>query len=259
MAHVTPSVDAAAVAAKLAAVRARITGAGGSGVVRVVAVTKGFGGDAVDAALAAGLHDIGESYAPELAAKALAAGSPGSAGAAGSPGSAGNAGPPGSAGAAVRWHFIGRLQSNKVRRLSGVVHLWQSVDRTSVIAELARHAPHAGVLVQVNVSGEAHKGGCDPADTPALVAEAVVAGLDVRGLMCVAVPGGNEAARPGFRLLRSLADDLGLEERSMGMSGDLEAAVEEGSTMVHVGTALFGPRQITAAGGPRGGATGLRH
>lgn len=241
MAHVTPTVDAASVVARLGAVRARITRAGGAGDVRVIAVTKGFGGDAVDAAIAAGLHDVGESYAPELAVKALAAAAAGG------------------DGAGVRWHFIGRLQSNKVRRLSGVVHLWQSVDRTSVIAELARHAPRAGVLVQVNVSGEAQKGGCDPADASALVAEAVGAGLDVRGLMCVAAQGGNEAARPGFRLLRSLADDLGLEERSMGMSGDIEAAIEEGSTMVRVGTALFGPRQTPAAGGPRDGATGLRH
>lgn len=214
-------------------VRARIARAGDPERVTVVAVTKGFGPDAVAAAMAAGLCDLGESYAPELAIKALA-------GAASGPD--------------VRWHFVGRLQSNKVRRLAGTVHLWQSVDRPSVVEELARHAAGAAVLVQVNVSGEPHKGGADPAATPAFVADVAAAGLVVRGLMCVGAPGGAEAARPGFRLLRSLADDLGLVERSMGMSDDLEAAVEEGATMVRVGTALFGPRP-----GPRGAATGLRH
>ena len=212
-----------AVRDRLEAVRHRVARAGGTDDVRIVAVTKGFGADAVAAAVGAGLLDVGESYASELASKALAAGGDG---------------------APIRWHFIGRLQSNKVRRLSSVVHLWQSVDRVGVVREIARHAPGASVLVQVNVSGEAQKGGCEPAAAPGLVADATEAGLHVRGLMCVAAPGGNEAARPGFRLLRSLADDLGLEERSMGMSGDLEAAVEEGSTMVRVGTALLGPRAV---------------
>ena len=118
------------------------------------------------------------------------------------------------------------------------------------------------MLVQVNVSGEAQKGGCEPAATPALVAEVGAAGLDVRGLMCIGAPGGGEAARLGFRLLRSLADDLGLAEASMGMSGDLEAAVEEGATMVRVGTALFGSRPPAgglgagpaAVGSKRGGS-----
>lgn len=228
-----PVVDPVAVAERVQAVRERIARAGDPGRVTLVAVTKGFGPDAVAAAVAAGLADVGESYAPELAAKALAGGA---------------------SGAGVRWHFVGRLQSNKVRRLAGTVHLWQSVDRHSVVDELARRAPGAAVLVQVNVSGEAQKGGCDPASAPTFVAEAGAAGLEVRGLMCVGAPGGGAAARPGFRLLRSLVDDLGLEVCSMGMSGDLEVAVEEGATMVRVGTALFGARA-----GPRGGAARLRH
>lgn len=251
MAHLTvPPVDSRAVQERLLAVRARIAAAGGTEAVRIVAVTKGFGADAVLAALAAGLADVGESYAPELEDKASALLSAATPAPGGVDAQVSNDG--------VRWHFIGRLQSNKVRRLAGTVHLWQSVDRPSLVAELARRAAGAGVLVQVNVSGEAQKGGCDPSDTGALVGQALAAGLDVRGLMCVAAPGGNEAARPGFRLLRSLADELGLDERSMGMSGDLEAAVEEGSTMVRVGGALFGPR-AAGGGGPRGGGTGLRH
>lgn len=228
-----PLVDPGEVRHRLDVVRARIARTGDPSRVTVVAVTKGLGPDAVAAAVAAGVADLGESYAPELAAKALAVG---------------HAAP------APRWHFVGRLQSNKVRRMAGVVHLWQSVDRPSVVAELSRRASGADVLVQVNVAGSVGQGGCDPASTAALVAEAGAVGLAVRGLMCVGAEGGPEAVRPGFRLLRSLADDLGLPTCSMGMSGDLETAVEEGATMVRVGTALFGPRP-----GPRGGGAGLRH
>jgi uncharacterized pyridoxal phosphate-containing UPF0001 family protein len=96
----------------------------------------------------------------------------------------------------------------------------------------------------VNVSGEDQKGGCSPQHTPALVAQVKASGLDVRGLMTVAEAGGPDAARAGFRLLRRLCDELGLAECSMGMSDDLDAAVQEGSTMVRVGTALFGPRPV---------------
>ena len=200
------------VTAALAEVRRRI-----GGDVRVVAVTKGHGVDAVHAALAAGLTDIGESYAQELRDKAR-----------------------GVEGAS--WHFVGRLQTNKVRLVADLVDLWQSVDRGELADEIARRAPGAAVLVQVNVSGEPQKGGCDPADAPALAARCADAGLDVRGLMTVGHPAD---PRPGFRLLTTLADDLGLPERSMGMSGDLEIAVEEGATMVRVGRALFGPRPRT--------------
>ena len=233
MADLTPGVSTSEVAARLAAVRDRIAAVGDPDAVTVVAVTKGFGPEAVTAALAAGLADLGESYAPELVAKSAAVD---------------ESGAPADGRPSPRWHFVGRLQSNKVRRVAATVHLWQSVDRPGLVAELVRHAPGAAVLVQVNVSGEEQKGGCPPAATADLVASLRAGGLEVRGLMCVAAPGGNEAARPGFRLLRSLADDLGLAERSMGMSGDLEAAVEEGSTMVRVGTALFGTRP-----GPRSG------
>lgn len=219
--HGPPPVEASSVAAAATEVRARIASVGDPDQVRLVAVTKGFGSDAVAAAWAGGLHDLGESYAPELEAKVAEAQRQG---------------------IEPRWHFVGGLQSNKVRRLADVVDLWHSVDRPSVVRALVRHAPGADVLVQVNVSGETSKGGCAPADVAGFVAEVGAAGLHVRGLMCIGAPGGNEAARPGFRMLRSLADDLGLAEVSMGMSGDLEAAVEEGATMVRVGTALFGSR-----------------
>jgi pyridoxal phosphate enzyme (YggS family) len=205
------------VAERVAAVRARIADAGGEGRVRLVAVTKGFGPELVAAAVAAGVEDVGESYAQELMGKAAEVDVP-------------------------RWHFVGRLQANKVRALAGTVDLWQSVDRARVVDELARRAPGARVLVQVDVSGEPSKGGCPPAQVPALVERAAAAGLEPRGLMAVGPLGPAEDARPGFRALVGLADELGLEERSIGMSGDLEVAVEEGATMVRVGTALFGPR-----------------
>jgi hypothetical protein len=208
-----------AVRAGLARVRSRIEAAGGDpDAVVVVAVTKGFDATAVAAAVDAGLHDLGENYAQELVAKAEGA-------------------PP-----SVRWHAIGRLQRNKVRLLAPHVTLWQSVDRAELGAEIARRAPGATVLAQVNVSGEAAKGGCEPDATAGLVRDLAADGLQVAGLMAIGAAGSPEAARPGFARLRDLADGLSLPVRSMGMSGDLEAAVAEGATMVRVGTALFGPR-----------------
>lgn len=212
--------DAAAVASGVEAVRARIAAAGGTpDTVRIVAMVKGFPADAVRAAVAAGVADVGESYAQDLAAKAAEL-----------------------ADVDVRWHFAGRLQTNKVRLLAPHVSLWHSVDRPEVGAEVARRAAGAHVLVQVNVSGEPQKGGCDPAAAPTLVAELRERGLAVDGLMAIGPLGPPEAARPGFRRLAGLADELGLGERSMGMSGDIEVAVEEGATIVRVGTGLFGPR-----------------
>ncbi|MET0143359.1 MAG: alanine racemase [Ilumatobacteraceae bacterium] len=193
----------------------------------MLAVTKGFGPPAVVAAAAAGLDKIGENYAQELATKASAASA---------------------AGLAV--HFIGRLQSNKVRQLAGVVDVWETVDRPRLVAELARRAPGTTILVQVDSSDEAAagKGGCSPAEVGDLVAAALDAGLVVDGLMTVGpTTGGPDAARAGFRRTRRLADELGLRTCSMGMSGDLEVAVEEGSTRVRVGTALFGPRGQASA------------
>jgi pyridoxal phosphate enzyme (YggS family) len=211
-------IDAAAVTHQVAAVQARITAAGGHDVT-LVAVTKGFGADAIDAAATAGCMDIGENYAQELLAKL-----------------------PGVHASLPRVHFIGRLQSNKVKLLSSVVDVWQSVDRSSLVAPLARHAPGAHVLVQVNISGEPQKGGCEPGDTHTLVDALQRAGLTVDGLMGVGPLGEPESARSGFRSLRSMVDGLGLTVCSMGMTDDLEVAVEEGATMVRVGSALFGPR-----------------
>ena len=209
---------------RVAAVRDRIAGAGGDPrAVRLVAVTKGFDAAVVREALAAGLEDIGESYVQDLVGKARELGE-------------------GTRDRDLRWHFVGRLQRNKVRKAAPHVWLWHSVDRLALGAEIARWSPGAAVLAQVNASGEASKAGCEPSMAPALVDGLVDLGLDVRGLMTIAPAGPAEGARPSFRTLRELAERLGLAELSMGMSDDLEVAVQEGATMVRVGRDLFGPR-----------------
>ncbi len=208
---------------RVADVRRRIQVAGGGPEVAILAVTKGFGADAVRAAVDAGLVRVGENYAQELVAKAAEL--------AREPART----PP-------EIHFIGRLQRNKVRSLAGLVACWDSVDRADLAAEIARRDPGAAVLVQLDLSGEPQKGGCPPDQAAALVDRCRVLGLDVRGLMGVGPAGAAEAARPGFRRLVELADRLDLPERSIGMSADLEVAVSEGSTQVRVGRDLFGPR-----------------
>jgi pyridoxal phosphate enzyme (YggS family) len=215
------TIGAEQVRAGLGEVRERIVAAGGDPErITVVAVTKGFGVEAVEAAREAGATHVGENYAQELLAKAEAM----------------------APGPAPLWHFIGGLQTNKVRQVAHLVDLWESVDRPSVGAEVAKRAPGARVLAQVNISGEATKSGCPPENTATLVSELRDLGLDVRGLMGVAAPGDDEQARAQFGRLAEQAAALELAELSMGMTADLEAAVAEGATIVRVGTALFGPR-----------------
>ena len=194
--------------------------------VTVVCVTKAHPVEVARAALAAGFTDLGENYAQELRAKAVELGG------------AGGVGP-----APLRWHFIGRLQTNKVRQIAQLVDLWHTVDRPGLAVEIAKRAPGARVLVQLDLAGLADRGGCDPAEAPALVDRCRAEGLVVEGLMGVGPPGEPELARPGFRLLDAMATDLGLRERSMGMSADLEVAVQEGATMVRVGSDLVGMRE----------------
>ena len=226
-----PTDEGLALADRLDVVRARIAAATPEpSAVRLVAVTKGFDVDTVRAALDAGLVDIGESYVQELVAKAVEIDAEIDDGAA----------PPGRP--HPRWHAIGRLQRNKVRKAAPFVTLWHSVDRLSLGAEIARHAPGAAVLAQVNASGEEQKGGAAPAMVPGLVEGLGDLGLDVRGIMTIAPYGSPEAARSAFRTARELRDRLGLTELSMGMSGDLEVALDEGATLVRVGSGLFGPR-----------------
>jgi hypothetical protein len=211
-------IDPALVARNVADVRRQIERAGGTDV-RVVAVTKTFGVDAVTAAMAAGCDAVGENKAQELVTKLRVL----------------DPRPP--------VHFIGRLQTNKVRSLVPLVSVYESVDRTALAEELAKRAPGATVLIQVNATGEPDKGGVPIVDAPALVEVCTRLGLQVTGLMTVGpTSGGAEAARPAFRSVRALRDQLGLGVCSMGMSGDFLVAVEEGSTQVRLGSVLFGRR-----------------
>lgn len=211
--------------------RERMSRAGGDDV-ELVAVTKGFDVSAVRAALELGLADVGENYAQEMLGKVADIAESSELG----------EGMPSVETSSPRWHFIGRLQRNKVRGLAPNVELWQSVDRLSLGREIQKRAPGAAVLVQLNLSGEDQKGGCPPVEAGQLVADLVEVGLNVRGLMGVGPFGEPEDARQGFRGLVSLADELALPVRSIGMSHDLEVAIDEGATMVRVGQELFGPR-----------------
>ena len=141
------------------------------------------------------------------------------------------------------WHFIGALQSNKVRSLAAVVDVWQTVDRASIVDEIARRHPGARVLLQVNSTGESTKNGCAPADVESLAVSATERGLLVEGLMTMGpTEPDREITRRAFAETARLARALGLSTLSMGMSGDWEIAVSEGSTLIRVGSAIFGDR-----------------
>lgn len=211
------------VAENLERIRTRIDHAGGdSDRVRVVAVTKLFGSDAVHAAVAAGLSDVAENYAQEARAKneeVLESDLP-----------------------QLQWHFVGQLQRNKVKMLTSFIDLWQSVDSIALADEIAKRAPGGRILVQVDLAEEPGRGGCVWGEVEPLVTHARNAGLGVSGLMGVAPIGAPEDARSSFRRLAKTAADLGLAEVSMGMTADLEVAVQEGATMLRIGSALFGDR-----------------
>ena len=159
---------------------------------RVIGVTKSFGPEAVRAAVDAGLTDLGENYAAELVAKAAAV--------------EGSLTPAEATG--VIWHFLGAVQRNKVAQLAPLVGVWQSVARVAEGERIARFAPQARVLVQVETTGLPGRNGCPPAATAELVAQLGDLGLDVRGLMTVAAPGAG-AAKEAFELLGHLADVAG--------------------------------------------------
>ena len=199
--------------------------------VTVIAVAKTFPADAVVEALDAGVVHIGENRAQELRDKMSVIGD------------------------RARWHFVGHLQSNKVRNIAGHVSLVHSVDRFGLAEAIARRASAIGgtqdVLIEVNLGGEASKAGVDPPRTVALAEEiASLDGIAVRGLMTIPPASDDpEGARTYFKELAALRDEVvarvpeasGL---SMGMTGDFEVAIEEGATWVRVGEAIFGPRNV---------------
>ena len=197
---------------------------------RLLAVSKTQPAEAVRGLADAGQRAFGENYVQEGVAKILALADP-----------------------TLEWHLIGHLQSNKCRDVARHFDWLQSLDRLRLVAPLERERagrPPLQVLIQVNPDGEAGKSGCDPADIGAL-AEAVAAAphLRLRGLMAIPDPHPDEAARRAtFRRLRGWFEALQathttVDMLSMGMSGDYALAIEEGATMVRIGTALFGARR----------------
>jgi PLP dependent protein len=197
--------------------------------IRLIAVSKTHPLDSVMAAHACGQVDFGENRVQELGPKM-------------------EQGP-----ADARWHMIGTLQTNKIKYLAGRVDVIHSVPSVKALEEIDKRAEAAGrvieVLIQVNISDEDQKSGCEPADLPVLVESAKgMAHIRLIGLMGIAsLEAEAEAVRPQFRLLRELRDrHLGPQaELSMGMSHDLAVAVAEGATMVRVGTSIFGERTVS--------------
>ncbi len=223
------------IADNLAAIRARMAQAAARtgrtpDQVRLVAVTKSVGLDAIRATVEVGCQELGESRVPQLADRADALRD-----------------------LPIHWHMIGPLQRNKVRRTLETVQMIHSADSPRLIAAIDRIAAELGrrtpILLEVNVSGEAAKHGFAPDDVEPCLAELAGLGhVEIRGLMCMAsLDGDLDVARREFAALRQLRDRLRgvappgivLDELSMGMSGDFEPAIEEGATIVRVGSALF--------------------
>jgi len=230
------------ITANLATVNARIAAAAAAAGrvttdVRLVAVSKKFGPEHVEAAVAAGLQDLGENKVQEALQKQAATGA-----------------------LRVNWHLIGHLQSNKARKAAEAFDWIHSVDSVDLLRRLDRAAADCGrspqLLIQVDLADEATKHGAPEAEVRRILDAATTCRwVEVRGLMILPPWSQNpEVTRPYFRRLRQLRDELRaagpdrsrLDQLSMGMSHDLEVAVEEGATMVRVGTALFGPRPPAA-------------
>jgi PLP dependent protein len=200
--------------------------------ITIVAVTKGFGTEAIRAALDAGLADIGENRVQEAVQKQEELGV-------------------GSQELGIRWHLIGHLQRNKARVVAGRFDLVHSLDSLELAQELDRRSPvPQRVLLQVNMAREAQKSGCAPEDAPMLARQiTALEHLRLEGLMTLApLTDDVDVQRRTFRGLRDLRDRIKEEDGvwlptlSMGMSDDYASAVLEGATVIRLGTALFGPR-----------------
>ena len=205
--------------------------------VALIAVAKTFPAELVEEAVRAGVADIGENYVQEVLGKRAALSA-----------------------LDIRWHFIGHLQSNKVRQIAEWVHLVHALDSASLARELNERATRAGriieVLVEVNTTGEQTKFGLPPESVPGFIRSLEpLSHIRIGGLMTIGpfLPD-PEGSRPMFRTLRSLRDEItkapqsnmDLHHLSMGMTGDFEVAIEEGATLVRIGTAIFGPRKKPA-------------
>jgi pyridoxal phosphate enzyme (YggS family) len=213
------------IAENLAAVEARIRSACDRAgrkrsEVTLVAVTKTFGADRVDEAIAAGVTHVGENRVQEARDKKSQVRN------------------------AARWHLIGHLQSNKAKDAVRIFDVIETVDSVDLAQKIARASDSArDVLLQVNIGDEPQKSGILPADVESTVRQiGGIDGLRLLGLMAIPPVGTPDDARRYFRRLRQIRDQIGLEHLSMGMSEDFEIAIEDGSTMVRIGRAIFGPR-----------------
>ncbi len=218
------------IADNIARVRARL-GELSSNHVALIAVTKTWPREAMELASNAGVDGLGENYAKELVGKVA----------------------PGRQDLAPI-HFIGGLQSNKIKSLVPHVDVWQSIDRSSLVREVGRRhrewiegggtSGPPRVLLQVNTTGETNKAGCAPSELESVRAVAEAERCEVLGLMTVGPTDGDpHVTERAFRTLRALVDRHDLAVCSMGMTGDFELAVTLGSTMVRIGSAIFGARQ----------------
>ena len=187
--------------------------------VNLIAVTKGFTHEEVNIATELGIKNFGENYAQELLAKNPLVD------------------------AEISWHYIGQLQSNKIRKVSHLVDVWHSVTSLKLAREIHNRNDQAKILLQVSVSGPSNSKGFEVEELPDLIFQLRDENIDVSGLMTMGVPGDMVATRFVFERLRKLADKFELSECSMGMSDDFEIALESGSSMIRIGSAIFGNRR----------------
>ena len=187
--------------------------------VNLIAVTKGFTHEEVNVATELGIKNFGENYAQELLAKNPLVD------------------------AEISWHYIGQLQSNKIRKVSHLVDVWHSVTSLKLAREIHNRNDQAKILLQVSVLGPSNSKGFEVEELPDLIFQLRDENIDVSGLMTMGVPGDMVATRFVFERLRKLADTFELSECSMGMSDDFEIALESGSSMIRIGSAIFGNRR----------------
>jgi len=187
--------------------------------VTLIGVTKGFTHEEVNIASELGIKNFGENYAQELLRKNPLVDPE------------------------ISWHYIGQLQSNKIRKISHLVDVWHSVTSLKLAREIHQRNDQAQILLQVSLMGPSNSKGFEVEQLPQLISDLRDMNIDVSGLMTMGVPGDMVATRVAFKKLRKLADTFELPECSMGMSDDFEIALESGASMIRVGSAIFGNRK----------------
>ena len=187
--------------------------------VTLIGVTKGFTHEEVNIASELGIKNFGENYAQELLTKNPLVDPE------------------------ISWHYIGQLQSNKIRKISHLVDVWHSVTSLKLAREIHKRNDQAQILLQVSLMGPSNSKGFEVEQLPQLISELRDMNIDISGLMTMGVPGDMVATRVVFKELRKLADTFELPECSMGMSDDFEIALESGASMIRLGSAIFGNRR----------------